>query len=174
MLVITRFLGSSVAEYISEFVESGQENREIISNVFNYDRWKDKDIKSENELFLTKEEIINSLCSLFRNVYIDFMSNVDLKDMFRTKRRQFFQLKRLLEKLNAVSEGTFSSSYIEKMNAILKSLVFINNAYTSLYPSNPLSYTMHGSHSCTILYLLLFSAILSSRLFVLTGASKYF
>ena len=121
MLFLTRFLGGAIAEYISEFIESGKENQDVISNIFNYDRWKDKTSKSESEILPTKGEIISALCSLVRKKYADFISKLDLKNMFKSKRRQFFQLKRFQEKLNTGPQKMVSNGYFEEITAILKS-----------------------------------------------------
>jgi len=120
-----RFLGGAIAEYISEFIESGKENRDIINNIFNYNRWKDKLTRSNNEVILTKKEIVNAICDFTRGVQTDFICRLDLEDMFRNRRRQFFQLKIFQEKIIGDHERTLSSSCFSKITAILKSKVKI-------------------------------------------------
>ena len=115
-----RFLGGAIAEYICEFIESGEENENIIHNVFNYDRWIEKNSKTGNAELMTKDEITNAICTLVRNVHQELLSKLDLKDMFKTKRRQFFQLKRFQEKVDVVLKSKISGGLNEKITSILK------------------------------------------------------
>ncbi|XP_065061836.1 uncharacterized protein LOC135688772 isoform X1 [Rhopilema esculentum] len=125
-----RFLGSSIAEYVSELIETGSEQESIISDVFNYNFWKEKFKTQCKEEPLSKEEILLRIRKLVRRSLEEFISRLDLDEMFDSTRKQFFQLKRFQEKRMDQSDEKCSQTAVHEMANVLKArlrIVSIND-----------------------------------------------
>lgn len=124
-----RFLGGSIAEYISDLIETGVANEAIIADHFSYDRWRAKYINIHKSEPATKVKIIQSIRELVHRIVDTFVWKLDLEDMFDNRRRQFIQLKKFAEKRNG---GLIKAS--REMAQILKKFVtryFLLHCYIS-------------------------------------------
>lgn len=94
-LKIYRFLGKHIALFLNDLVNTGTSHPDLISNNFDFDRWK----KGQKwKVDKSKQDIVESLVNFILDNVSIFISTMDFNVLFKTRLKQFLQLRSFLEK----------------------------------------------------------------------------